>query len=40
MGLRAMDLDGKALRSDVPLEAGGMVTFFNDAFANGQMVFI
>jgi peroxiredoxin family protein len=40
MGLRAMDLDDKALRSDVPLEAGGMVTFFNDAFANGQMVFI
>ena len=40
MGLRAMDLDGKALRSDVPLETGGMVTFYNDAFSNGQMVFI
>jgi peroxiredoxin family protein len=40
MGLRAMDLEGNALRSDVPLEAGGMVTFFNDASANGQIIFI
>ena len=40
MGLRAMDLDVKALRNDVPLEAGGMVTFFNDASANGQIIFI
>ena len=40
MGLRAMNLNVKALRNDVPLEAGGMVSFFNDASANGQMVFI
>jgi len=40
MGLRAMDLDVKALRNDVPFEAGGMVTFFNDAFSNGQMILI
>jgi peroxiredoxin family protein len=40
MGLRAMDLEGAALRSDVPVETGGMVTFLNDARANGQMVFI
>jgi peroxiredoxin family protein len=40
MGLRAMDLDVMALRSDVTLEAGGMVTFFNDASANGQIIFI
>ncbi len=40
MGLRAMELDIKTLRSDIPIQAGGLVTFFNDAFANGQMVFI
>ena len=40
MGLRAMDLEGAALRDDVPVETGGMVTFLNDARANGQMVFI
>ena len=40
MGLRAMGLEGLALRGDVPIETGGMVTFFNDAHANGQMVFI
>ena len=40
MGLRAMNLNVKALRNDVPLEAGGMVSFFNDASAYGQMVFI
>ena len=40
MGLRAMNLDVKALRNDVPLEAGGMVTFINNASANGQIIFI
>jgi len=40
MGLRAMDLEGAALRDDVPIESGGMVTFLNDARALGQMVFI
>jgi len=40
MGLRAMDLEGAALREDVPIETGGMVTFLNDARSSGQMVFI
>jgi peroxiredoxin family protein len=40
MGLKAMDLNDKPLRGDVPVEAGGIVTFFNDAFENGQMIFI
>lgn len=40
MGLRAMNLEGVALRGDVPVETGGIVTFLNDARANGQMVFI
>lgn len=40
MGLRAMDLEGAALRDDIPIETGGMVTFLNDARAQGQMVFV
>ncbi len=40
MGLRAMDLEGADLRQDVPIETGGMVTFLNDAQADGQMVFV
>lgn len=40
MGLRAMGLEGAALRPDVPVQTGGMVTFLNDARAGGQMVFI
>ena len=40
MGLRAMGLEGAALRPDIPIETGGMVTFLNDARASGQMVFI
>jgi peroxiredoxin family protein len=40
MGLRAMDLEDEALRGDVSFETGGMVTFLNDARANGQMIFI
>ena len=40
MGLRAMDLEGAAFRADVPIETGGMVTFLNDAKADGQMVFV
>lgn len=40
MGLRAMDLEGAKLRDDVPIETGGMVTFLNDAKAQGQMVFV
>ncbi len=40
MGLHALGLEGAALREDVPIESGGMVTFLNDAKARGQMVFI
>jgi peroxiredoxin family protein len=40
MGLRAMDLEGETLRGDVSFETGGMVTFLNDARANGQIIFI
>ena len=40
MGLRALDLEGAALRPDVPFETGGKVTFLNDAQARGQMVFV
>jgi peroxiredoxin family protein len=40
MGLRAMDLEDEALRGDVSFETGGMVTFLNDARANGQIIFI
>jgi hypothetical protein len=35
-----MDLEGETLRGDVSFETGGMVTFLNDARANGQMIFI
>ena len=40
MGLKAIALNDKPLRGDVPVEAGGIVTFFNDAFENGQIIFI
>lgn len=40
MGLRALDLEGAKFRDDVPIESGGMVSFLNDARAEGQMVFI
>jgi peroxiredoxin family protein len=40
MGLRAMDLERQALRDDVPVEAGGVVTFLNDASGDGAMLFI
>lgn len=40
MGLRALGLEGAALRDDVPVETGGMVTFLNGARAGGQMVFV
>lgn len=40
MGLEAMDLNGEPLRSDVPVKSGGIVTFLNDAYKNGQMIFI
>lgn len=38
MGLRAMHLEPSALRSDVPIEVAGVVTFFGDASASGAML--
>lgn len=35
MGLRAMRLRSTALRSDVPIEVAGVVTFLSDASASG-----
>ena len=40
MGLRALDLEGAVFREDIPIESGGMVSFLNDARAQGQMVFV
>lgn len=40
MGMRAIGLDGGALRDDVAIETGGLVTFLNDAAADGAMLFI
>ena len=40
MGLRALDLEGAALRPDIAVAAGGVVTFLNDAEADGAMLFI
>lgn len=40
MGLRARDLEGMALRGDVPVEPGGLVTFLNDASKDGAILFI
>ncbi len=40
MGLKAMGLKGEPLRTDVPMKSCGIVTFFDDAFEKGQMIFI
>lgn len=40
MGLRAMGIDAAQLRDDVPVTAGGLVTFLEDAAADGAVVFI
>jgi peroxiredoxin family protein len=40
MALKAIGLDASALRSDVPVVSGGVVTFLNDAPAGGRMLFI
>ena len=40
MGLKAMGIENKELRSDIPFETGGLVTFFNDSSASGKMIFI
>ena len=40
MGLRAVALEAAALRDDVPVREGGLVTFLTDASATGAMLFI
>ena len=40
MGLRAMGLEGAALRGDVPITEGGLVTFLSDASRDGALVFV
>jgi peroxiredoxin family protein len=40
MGLRAIGMDSGELRADIPFEEGGIVTFLNDASADGAMLFI
>ncbi len=40
MGLRAMGLEDDGLRDDVPIEAGGVVSFLNDASKDGAVLFI
>jgi peroxiredoxin family protein len=40
MGLRAMRLEPSALRSDVPIEVAGVVTFIGDASAHGAMLML
>lgn len=40
MGLRAVGLDPADLRPDVPVVAGGVVTFLNDIPAGGTTLFV
>ena len=40
MALKAIGLEASALRADVPLVAGGVVTFLNDTPASGRTLFI
>lgn len=40
MGLRAIDMTAAELRDDLGFEEGGIVTFFNDASADGAMLFV
>jgi len=40
MGLRALDLEGAAMRKDVPIVTGGMATFLMDAHEGGHLVFV
>ncbi len=40
MGLRAIGLTEESLRQDLPYQSGGIVTFLNDAGADGAMLFI
>jgi peroxiredoxin family protein len=40
LGLRAIGLERNQLRSDVPVETGGVVTFLGDASKHGATIFI
>lgn len=40
MGLKAIGLERTALRDDIAIEDGGVVTFVTDASADGMMLFI
>lgn len=40
MGLRALGIDAASLRPDLPVTAGGIVTFLADASKDGGMLFI
>ena len=40
MGLKARTLDAVAIRDDVPVAPGGLVTFLSDPAKTGQLVFI
>jgi predicted peroxiredoxin len=40
MGLRAEGMEGEALRDDIPLQQGGVVTFLNDASKDGALLLI
>jgi len=40
MGMRAIGLDAKQLRKDVPITPGGLVTFLADASRDGAMLFV
>ena len=40
MGLKAVALEETALRRDLGIETGGLVTFLNDARAEGSMLFV
>ena len=40
MGLKALGLDAQALRDDIVITPGGLVTFLADASRHGAMIFI
>ena len=40
MGLKALGIDPASLRADVPVAAGGIVTFLADASKDGGMLFV
>ena len=40
MGIRIHGINPTALRKDIPIQHGGLVTFFTDADAEGSIIFI